>query len=140
MGHFAWFFEGAETFLTPNCPESSVAQGAIGLGPLEKPQEMPRYMFCPRQKCNFQDFQNQRYISIFMSQRERERERERGKTKRKGRERESTKALVILFLNRLAQTEKSANYTVLCGKSGIVCSQQFLTPRGSQLHTIPLIE
>jgi hypothetical protein len=37
-------------------------------------------------------------------------------------ERQSTKALAILFLNRLGQSEKSANYTVLysTGKSGIV--------------------
>jgi hypothetical protein len=32
------------------------------------------------------------------------------------RERESTKALAILFLNRLGQNEKSANYTVLYRK------------------------
>jgi hypothetical protein len=37
--------------------------------------------------------------------RERDRERER--------ERESTKALAILFLNRLGQSEKSSNYTLL---------------------------
>jgi hypothetical protein len=30
--------------------------------------------------------------------------------------------LAILFLNRLGQTVKCANYTVLYGKSGIVCS------------------
>ncbi len=52
-------------------------RGQKGRGPLEKPQEMPHYMFCPRQKNNFQDFKNQRCIAIFMSQRERERERER---------------------------------------------------------------
>jgi hypothetical protein len=40
-----------------------------------QPQEMPHYIFCPRQKNNFQDFQNQRCIGIFMSQREGERER-----------------------------------------------------------------
>jgi hypothetical protein len=45
-------------------------------------------MFCPRQKCNFKDFQNQRYISIFMSQRERERERERENKKERERKRE----------------------------------------------------
>jgi hypothetical protein len=58
---------------------------------------------------------------------ESERERER--------ERESIKALAILFLNCLGQTEKSANYTALYGKSGIVC---ITLPRGSWLHTIPL--
>jgi hypothetical protein len=80
---------------------------------------------------NIQDFQNQRYIGIFCpnerereKERGRERERERvrvrarkGKGKRKGmrnrnrnRERERTKARVILFLNQLGQSEKSANY------------------------------
>jgi hypothetical protein len=39
-------------------------RGQKGLGSLEKPQEMPQYMFCHRQKNNFQDFQNQRYIGI----------------------------------------------------------------------------
>ncbi len=89
----------------------------------------------------------QRYISIFMSQREIDRERQResksesksesecgngkgtgkgkGQGKGKGkRERESTKALAILFLNRLGQSEKSANYSILycTGKSSIVCT------------------
>ncbi len=48
-------------------------------------------MFCPRQKknTNFQDFQNQRYVDIFMSQQERkerkrEREREQESKRRKG--------------------------------------------------------
>jgi hypothetical protein len=153
--------------------------GSKGQGPLEKPQEMPHYMFCPRQKNNFQDFQNQGYIGIFMSQREidrwrekerepeqepeqereqerereqeqereqerererereemesererdrkrdreseRERDRKRDRESERERERESTKALAILFLNRLNQTEKSANYTALYGKSSIV--------------------
>jgi hypothetical protein len=82
-------------------------------------------------KNNIQDFQNQRYIGIFMSQREREREiaserdreseskkekkKEKGKRKWKGkekgkeRERERTKAQAILFLNRPGQREKSVN-------------------------------
>jgi hypothetical protein len=61
-------------------------------------------------------------------ERERERDRERGRERERDREsererqKESTKALVILFLNRLGQTEKSTNYTVLYGKSGIVYS------------------
>jgi hypothetical protein len=38
-----------------------------------------------------------------------------GQKKGKG-ERESTKALAILFLNRLVQSEKSTNYTVLFRK------------------------
>jgi hypothetical protein len=39
-----------------------------------------------------------------------------GKGTGKRKERESTKALAILFLNLLGQSEKSANYTVLCRK------------------------
>jgi hypothetical protein len=39
-----------------------------------------------------------------------------GKGKGKERERESTKALAIFFLNRLGQSEKSANYTLLYRK------------------------
>jgi hypothetical protein len=43
--------------------------------------------------------------------------RGQGKGQGKGmRERESTKALAIIFLNRLGQNEKSANYTVLYRK------------------------
>jgi hypothetical protein len=45
-------------------------------------EEMPHF-FAPDNKNYFQDFENQRYIGIFMSQRVREREREREiKTKR----------------------------------------------------------
>ncbi len=75
---------------------------------------MPHYMFCPGQKNNFQDFQNQTYIGIFMSQRGRARVRARararagkrkGKRKGKGqgeelareRERESANVLEIHF-------------------------------------------
>jgi hypothetical protein len=52
MGHFLGFFKGAETFLTLNCPEHSEGQfwGQKGQDPLEKPQAMPHYMFCPKQK------------------------------------------------------------------------------------------
>jgi hypothetical protein len=53
---------------------------------------------------------------------ERESERERDRESKREKERESKKALAILFLNHLGQTGKSANYTALCGKSGIVCS------------------
>jgi hypothetical protein len=49
---------------------ASVFWGQKGQGPLEKPQEITHYMFAPDKK-NLQDFQNQRYIGIFMSQRER---------------------------------------------------------------------
>ncbi len=51
MGHFEGFFEGAET--------------NIRFAPVQK-------------KINLQDFQNQRYIGIFMSLREGERKREGG--------------------------------------------------------------
>jgi hypothetical protein len=82
MGHFAGFFKGADTFLNPML---RTIGGQKGIGPLKKPQETPHYVFCPRQKNYFHDFQNQRYIGIFMSQRARERERER--EMRRGRER-----------------------------------------------------
>jgi hypothetical protein len=56
-------------------------------GNLEKSQEMSHYMFCPGQKkTNLPDFQNQKYVGIFISLREREREREserESKSKRK---------------------------------------------------------
>jgi hypothetical protein len=45
-----------------------------------------------------------------------ERDRERDQERERESERESTKALAILFLNRLGQSEKSANYTVLYRK------------------------
>ncbi len=86
MGPFERFFEGAETFL---CQK--------GQGPLEKSQEMPNYVFCPRPKNNITHFQNQMYIGIFMSLymyirdregerggREIERERERNREHKRG--------------------------------------------------------
>jgi hypothetical protein len=45
---------------------------------------MPHDAFCPRQKNKIQDFLNQRYIGIFMSQRERERASERGRARARG--------------------------------------------------------
>jgi hypothetical protein len=48
---------------------------------------LPHYMFCRRQKNNLQDFQNQRYIGIFMSLRERERQRKRDREREIERER-----------------------------------------------------
>jgi hypothetical protein len=85
MGHFAGFFKGADTFLTPML---RTIGGQKVIGPLKKPQETPYYVFCPRQKNNVHDFQNQRYIGIFMSQRARERERERWGEEERDRERE----------------------------------------------------
>ncbi len=90
---------------------------------------MLHFMFCPRQtKNNLQDFQIQSYIGIFMSQRERERKRESGsesvrererekenserERKEKEKQKERTNVQAIIFLNRLGQNEKSANYTV----------------------------
>ncbi len=43
---------------------------------------MPHFVFCPRQKNNFQDFQNQRCIGIFMSQRRRREKKEERREKR----------------------------------------------------------
>jgi hypothetical protein len=69
-------------------------------------------MFCPRQKSYIQDFENQRYIAIFMSLRERARENKSESEKEKGnrKERERTKVRAIIFLNCLGQNEKSAKY------------------------------
>jgi hypothetical protein len=119
MGHFRGFFEGALTFLTPKCPSLRYDRTR----PLRKSQEMPLYMFYRRQKKKIlQDFQNQRYIGIFMSLRVREREREqekerervskkeKGKGKGKGKEREITKMREIYFLNRLGRNENFAKY------------------------------
>jgi hypothetical protein len=59
------------------------------MGHLEKCQiNAPLYVF-PQTKNNPLHFQNQRYIGIFMSQRERERERERERRRKKERESES---------------------------------------------------
>jgi hypothetical protein len=82
-------------------------------------------MFCPRQKNNIQDYQNQRYISTYFFVPKRERGRESKsesesesksksrKGKGKGKERERTEVLVMIFLNRPCKNEKSGNYTVL---------------------------
>jgi hypothetical protein len=114
-------------------------------GTLEKPQEMPYNMFCPRQKNYFKDPKSEVHWYFYVPNREKERERERGrarvrarararagkgkgkrkgqgkgqgKGKRKGkeRERECRKALAILFLNRLGHSEQFTNYTVLYRK------------------------
>ncbi len=63
----------------------------FGVKRLRPPRKTPRnalYMFCPRPKNNFQDFQNQRCIGIFMSQREERREKrdERWEMREKRRE------------------------------------------------------
>ena len=52
MGHFKGYFEGAKTFLTPNCPERSEGQfwGQKSRGPLEISLEMAHYVVCPKQK------------------------------------------------------------------------------------------
>jgi hypothetical protein len=58
-------------------------------------------MFCPGQKNDLLDFQNQRCIGIFMSQRERERKREseRKSESKREKEKERTKVQAIIFLN-----------------------------------------
>jgi flagellar biosynthesis/type III secretory pathway protein FliH len=57
-----------------------LAQDNLGVkkvsAPSKNPKKCPIICFAPEQKNNFQDFQNQRYIDIFMSQWEKERERE----------------------------------------------------------------
>jgi hypothetical protein len=57
---------------------------------------------------------------------ERERESEKGKGKEKKKEREKEeKARAILFPNRLVQSEKSANYTVLYRKEREIIWQKY---------------
>jgi hypothetical protein len=52
---------------------------------LKNPKKCPIICFAPDKKNNIQDFQNKRYIGIFMSQREREGGRERARARvRKG--------------------------------------------------------
>jgi hypothetical protein len=84
-------FESPGDYLPLNCPERSKGQfwGQKIQGPIKKSQEMPHYMFYPRQKICLLDLQNQRYIGIFMSRREKEgekrRERERASERAKAR-------------------------------------------------------
>ncbi len=62
---------------------------------------MPHYMFAPDKKNNLLDFQNQRYISIFMSLRGKERARAKARARLREREKEKERAKVqmIIFLN-----------------------------------------
>ncbi len=64
--------------------------GQKGRGPPKKPQEMPHYMFCPRQNNNFQDFLNQRWL-VFLCPKEREREREKEREREERRETRETR-------------------------------------------------
>jgi hypothetical protein len=72
------------------------------------PKKFPIVCFAPDKKYNLQDFQNQRYIGIFMSLREREREIAIGENG-KGKKRERAKVLAILFLNHLCQMKNPPN-------------------------------
>ncbi len=73
MGHFVGFFEGAETFLTLNCPDRSEGQfwGQKGEGPLEKPQEMPITCFAPDKKIISRTFKI-RGTLVFLCRKERD--------------------------------------------------------------------
>jgi hypothetical protein len=78
--------------------------------PSKNPKKCPIICFAPDKKNNIPDFQNQRYIGIFMSQRERERER----VKERERERERGNKSTGNHISKLPGPEwKSANYTVL---------------------------
>ncbi len=59
---------------------------------MKNPKKCPIICFDPDKKNNFQDFQNQRYIGIFMSQREREKKRERERARAKARARAIARA------------------------------------------------
>jgi hypothetical protein len=79
------------------------AQDNIGVKnslPSQKSLEMPHYVFCPGQKKLSPALSES---EVYETDRERERESERE------RERERTKVRAIIFLNRPAQNEKSAN-------------------------------
>ncbi len=85
---------------------------------------MHHYMFCPRQINNPLHFQNQRYIDLFMSQRERDIRRERAREKETDKEidkeKEIEKVQAIIFLNRPGQNEKS--YPGVVEKRDLVCN------------------
>jgi hypothetical protein len=105
--HFAFL---STLFLTINVPRILKVQEIIcffagkthngafqGVKKVEKSQEMPHYVLCPRQKKNLLHFQNQRFIGIFMFQkrggeRERERESTRARTIARARARARTRA------------------------------------------------
>jgi hypothetical protein len=93
-------------------------------GFFEKSQEMPHYMFCPRQKKTPGLSKSEENFYFYVPEKERERERgervrakakarerkRKGKKKGKGnREREGTKVRALIFLNHPHQSEKSAN-------------------------------
>jgi hypothetical protein len=88
---------------------------------------MPHYIFGPRQKNYLLDFQNQRFIGIFMSLRERESKSERERKKEKKQEKEIEKekrerenqSAGDYISKPPGQNEKSMNYT---RKSGILSS------------------
>ncbi len=104
--------------------------------PRKTPKKCPHYMFCPRQKNNFQDFQNQRCIGIFMSQRRRREKRdERRETRderRETSERENKSAGDYISklpgpkwkIHGLHRKERYSMYLTL--------------PRRSWLHALPL--
>jgi hypothetical protein len=88
MGHFAGFFEGAKTFLTPKLLRSGQFRGQKGRGPLEKPQEMPHYMFYPDKKIISRTFKIRGSL-VFLCPKEeerRERREERGERREERRE------------------------------------------------------
>jgi hypothetical protein len=107
--------------------------------PLKTLRNVPLYVLPQTKKIISRTFKIRGTLVFLYPKRERERERNsekkskskcksksksergKGKKKRQGKgqgkgKRESTKALAILFLNRLGQSEKSANYTVLYRK------------------------
>ncbi len=102
MGISRDFSRGPINFLSLNCPEYSMGNFWVKKvkAPSKNHKKFPIICFAPDKKNHLQDFQNQRYIGIFMSLKERggqresesERERERVRVrarKRKGkRERE----------------------------------------------------
>ncbi len=102
-------------------------RGQKGLGPLEKPREMPYYMFYPRKKINIPDFQKKSAVHWYSMSQRRRREtrdlrRETGDGRLETRDGDEWagefKCGRLIFLNRLGQNEKYANFR---GKSGIVC-------------------
>ncbi len=60
-------YKNCTVFFHHESLRSGQFRGQKGLGPLEKPREMPHYMFCPRKKNNIPDFLNQRCINSYIA-------------------------------------------------------------------------
>ncbi len=86
MGHFAGFFEGAETFLTPSLC-SGQFWGQKGESPSKNPKKCPIICFAPDKKIISRTLKIRGPL-VFLCPKERERERERERDRERERERQ----------------------------------------------------